>query len=120
MSSFSIDGDEVYAACSRSQEIRLEIQQTRLWAEKVRLEAQQTRWRAWEARHRAQLLCLAWCMPGANKLTLAVTAAILLQRHLLGQAATRDRRTSRHPAGPSLAPPRCAPSARSSADLPRA
>jgi hypothetical protein len=76
-------------------------------AQEVRLEAEQTRWWAALTRQQARLLRLARSMPGANHLTLEITAKILAQRGLLAHT-------------PSLAHPRCssAPRARTRAQPP--
>jgi hypothetical protein len=64
-----IDPQAVYAVRARAQE--------------VRLTAQHTRWQAARTRYIAQLLRIAPYMHEANRLTLAITRAILVQRGLL-------------------------------------
>jgi hypothetical protein len=66
-----IDRGTIYAARARAQEVLLEAQETRWWAARARQEA--------------RLLRLARFMPGANELTLTVTAALLMQRGLLAK-----------------------------------
>ena len=91
--------EEVYAAHARAQEAKLRAQETRWWAAQTRKQAQLTR--------------LARFMWGSNRLTLALTAAILAQRGLLIGASSPL--TDRGPA-----PPRSVLSARSSKRSPRA
>jgi hypothetical protein len=77
-----INSDEVYAVHVRLQEVRLEVQRTR--------------WQAAQIRHTARLLRLQRRMPGANSLTLALSAVILAQRGLWTEAPLQP---------PSSAPP---------------
>ena len=77
-----INWDEVYAVHVHLQEVRLDVQHTR--------------WRAAKMRHTARLLRLQRRMPGANSLTLAVSAVVLAQRGLWTEAPLQP---------PSSAPP---------------
>jgi hypothetical protein len=65
--------DRIYAMHARAYEICVEVQRTR--------------WQAAQMRQHARLTRLARYMPGANSLTLALTAAVLRQRRLLTDLA---------------------------------
>jgi hypothetical protein len=65
----AMDWTAIYAVRARAREVQLETQELRWWVA--------------QTRQRARLTCLARSMPGANRLTLMITAALLTERGLL-------------------------------------
>jgi hypothetical protein len=70
-----MDDDHRRACQRRAWELRTTAAVTRLWAAAVRARSQ-------KLCAEARLRCLACDMPGANRLTVAITAHLLAQRHL--------------------------------------